>query len=61
MGEVVNLRQARKRRTRAAKEAQAAENRAKHGQTKGESLRRKAERALDDRRHAGAKKDEGEA
>ena len=33
MGEIVNLRQVRKQRERAAKQAQAAENRAVHGQT----------------------------
>ena len=36
MGEVVNLRQARKARARAGREAEAAENRAEHGRTKAE-------------------------
>lgn len=36
MGEVINLRQARKARKRAGDERRAEENRAKHGRTKGE-------------------------
>jgi hypothetical protein len=36
MSEIVNLRQARKRRDRAEQAAQAAENRAKFGRTKAE-------------------------
>ncbi len=36
MSEIVNLRQARKRAARAAREEAAAANRAKHGQTKAE-------------------------
>ena len=52
MAEVVNLRQFRKARARAEKEAQAEENRIRHGRTKGEKLRdqsstEKAERDLD--------------
>jgi hypothetical protein len=52
MAEIVNLRQARKRRRRADQEQQAAENRAKFGRTKGETQRATAEaersrRALD--------------
>ncbi len=47
MGELVNLKQARKQKARAAAEAAAAANRARHGQTKAdkaaEALRRKAE------------------
>jgi hypothetical protein len=50
MAEIVNLRQARKRKQRADKDQQAAENRAKHGRTKGEKQRAAAE-AERDRRH----------
>ena len=42
MGEVVNLRLARKAKARSEKEAQAAENRLRHGQTKQERSARKA-------------------
>ena len=45
MADVVNLRQARKRKERADKEQQAAENRAKHGRTKGEKARGTADAA----------------
>jgi len=52
MGDLVNLRQARKRRLRAREETAAAENRAVFGMTKAErrkveAEREKAERALD--------------
>lgn len=60
MGEVINLRQARKKRERAAKDAKAAENRASHGLTKSEYMRQKIERELEERRLQGAKKDEAE-
>jgi Domain of unknown function (DUF4169) len=43
MGEIVNLRQARKRATRKDSEAEAAANRAKFGQTKAERALRQAE------------------
>ncbi len=43
MTEIVNLRQARKRKLRADKEQQAAENRAKTVRTKGEKQRAAAE------------------
>ncbi|MBN9551818.1 MAG: DUF4169 family protein, partial [Alphaproteobacteria bacterium] len=39
MGEVVNLRQARKQKARTEKERQAGENRALHGRTKAERER----------------------
>jgi hypothetical protein len=39
MGEVVNLRQARKQKARIEKERQAGENRALHGRTKAERER----------------------
>ena len=55
MGEVVNLRRARKGRDRQCKEAEAAENRIAFGMTKAErrrlhSEREKAERGLDGHR-----------
>ncbi len=43
MSQVVNLRQARKRKLRAEKERQATENRAKFGRTKTEKTRATAE------------------
>lgn len=43
MGDVINLRQERKRRARNAKAAEAAENRVKHGLTKGEKSKNKLE------------------
>ena len=45
MSEIVNLRQAKKRRARAEKEAQAAANRATFGRTKAERKQRAAEQA----------------
>jgi hypothetical protein len=61
MSETINLRQARKRAARTAREGIAAANRAKHGQTKAEKASRRAEaeklgRALD-----GAKREDPEA
>jgi hypothetical protein len=52
MGEIVNLRQARKARARAAKEAEADANRVKHGTPKGlrdlgEARREKERRDID--------------
>jgi hypothetical protein len=41
MPEIVNLRLARKARQRSEAERQAAANRASHGETKGEKLRRR--------------------
>jgi hypothetical protein len=58
MGEIVNLRQVKKQRERAAAEQRAAENRARHGRT---VEARKAERLEQERRQAlldGAKKDD---
>ena len=45
MADVVNLRQARKQKLRADRAQQAAENRAKHGRTKGEKARDEADAA----------------
>jgi len=52
---IINLRGERKRRNRAAEAERAAENRARHGRTKGErrldeSARETAERSLDGHR-----------
>jgi len=58
MAEIVNLNRARKQRARAAKEVQAAANRASHGRTKAERL---ASRQETTRREAvldGARRDE---
>jgi hypothetical protein len=43
MADLINLRQARKRKLRADRDQQAAENRAKHGRTKDEKARAEAE------------------
>lgn len=47
MGDIINLRSARKAKSRERRAAEAQENRAKFGRTKGEkiSLRKEAERA----------------
>lgn len=44
MGEVVNLRLARKKKAQAAKDEKAEENRRLHGRKKSEKLRERAER-----------------
>lgn len=53
MGEIVNLRRARKAKSRAAAEAQAAANRAAFGVDKAEKRLREAKDALARRRHEG--------
>lgn len=58
MAEIINLKHARKQKTRAAKEMQASQNRVLFGQTKAEKLRQASEKALADRRIDGHKKDE---
>lgn len=45
MGEIINLKQARKARDKAEAKATAAANRAAHGRTKGEKTAADAERA----------------
>ena len=60
MGKVVNLRQARKLRGRAEKEARAAENRAAFGRSKDEKQRQEGERRLGTRRHEGHRLSDGE-
>jgi hypothetical protein len=57
MSEIVNLRQAKKRRARAEKEAQAAANRATFGRTKAERKQTAAERARALRDLDGKKRD----
>ena len=57
MGEVVNLRRARKARDRRADEAQAAANRVAFGRTKAEKATDRAERARNDAAVEGAKLD----
>ena len=50
MADVVNLRQARKRKARTAKDQKATENRAKYGRTAQEKGRDSATAAVSDRR-----------
>lgn len=47
MSEIVNLRQAKKRRARAEKEAKAAANRVEFGRSKAERKQTEAQRRLD--------------
>ncbi|MBE0579236.1 DUF4169 family protein [Devosia sp.] len=58
MAEIINLRNARKQKARAAKDVQAAQNRVLFGQTKAEKLRQASEKALAEKRIEGHKKDE---
>lgn len=58
MGEIVNLRQARKRKARDAADAAAAANRAKHGRTKAERGTEEANRALAERALDGNRRDD---
>lgn len=53
MGEVINLRQARKARERAAKEAQAAENRVVFGRPKKTRTLQEKRKVLEETRHEG--------
>lgn len=53
MGDLVNLRQARKQKKRSAKEKQADANRALHGRTRGERTKKDAEDRKADRQHDG--------
>ncbi len=57
MTEIVNLRQAKKRRVRAEKEAQAAANRTRFGRTKAERKKATAEEARARRELDGKKLD----
>jgi len=57
MGDVINLRQARKVRNRADDERRAAANRAKHGRTKSEKTRAAAARKSFDAAIDGARRE----
>ncbi len=61
MGDVINLRQERKRRKRNAKEAEASKNRAKFGLTKGEKAKNKLESDRTEQRLDDHRKDDPEA
>jgi Domain of unknown function (DUF4169) len=50
MGEIVNLRRARKKRAAAVAEEEAAANRLAYGRSKGENRAAKAERVIAERR-----------
>lgn len=57
MGEVVNLKRARKAKARAAADADAAANRVAHGRSKAERNQARAEKAAADRKLDGHKRD----
>lgn len=58
MVEIVNLRQARKKKARAGKEAEAATNRARFGRTKAEKQVEAAKKSIEDKRLDGHKREE---
>ena len=58
MADIINLRNVRKQKARADKDAQAQQNRILFGRTKAEKLRQAAEKALADKHIDGHKKDE---
>ena len=58
MAEIINLRQARKQKARAEKEARAEQNRIAFGRTKAERDQIKAERDLADRQLDSHKRDD---
>jgi predicted secreted protein len=60
MAEIINLRQARKQKARADKEARADQNRITFGRTKAEKELTKAERDLTQRRLDSHKRDDNE-
>ena len=60
MVEIVNLRQARKRKKREARVRTAEENRARFGRSKAEATREAAQRALEDARHGAHRRDDGD-
>jgi hypothetical protein len=60
MAEIINLRQARKHKARAEKEARADQNRISFGRTKAEKELTKAERDLANRRIDSHKRDDNE-
>ena len=55
MADIVNLRQARKRKARSAQEARAAENRVRFGRGKSQKRRDEAERSKRKDEHDGKK------
>ena len=57
MGDVVNLRAARKAKDRDEAQAQAAANRARHGRTKSERLKERQDHARQERLIDGAKRE----
>jgi hypothetical protein len=61
MADIINLRRARKRKERAAKDARAAENRTAFGRGKAERALSAAQRDIAERRLEGHKRDDGEA
>ncbi|KAA2238165.1 DUF4169 family protein [Salinarimonas soli] len=60
MGEIINLRQARKARMKAEKEAKAAANRTAFGRTKAERQKADELEKLSERRHEGHRLDRDE-
>jgi hypothetical protein len=60
MAEIINLRQARKQKARAEKEARADQNRIAFGRTKAEKELTKAERDMAQRRLDSHKRDDNE-
>lgn len=60
MGDVVNLRMARKTRARAEADAKARANRALHGRTAAEKARDEKEKVLRERTLDGARIDDGD-
>ena len=60
MAEIINLRTARKQKTRDAKEVQAAENRLKFGQTKAEKDLTTAKNGMDAKRIDAHKREDRE-
>jgi len=58
MGEIINLNRARKARTRAAKEARAAENRVRFGRSGADKAREAAEREKTARTLDGAQRED---
>ena len=57
MGEVVNLNKRRKARAKLDRQAQAAENRVRHGMTKADRAKASKEAEVEDRSHEGKRLD----
>ena len=57
MGEIVNLRQARKRHQRAARDGEATENRVIHGRSAAEKIAKKRADTLKEKRLEGHRRD----